>query len=545
MDTGVDVTFLRERCQNDTVIVLADAARRDRVKFPDPAEFAVHLVDPIKLVYGFDILDATIPMSVYNVDAGGNTLAYCAIADPQGLLSSDPRLVAQLNDESAAPDAPFARTLARLQPGETLWVVRHDRLLDAVRAVVPGASAADVRDWALRACERLADEVPAAEAALQELLPPPATTAGAPVAMGPLALSATRSPPAQHVAVFASVRRRLLKLSVPASLVPASAPSASGVPALTLQGHDSTFEPGFYDAEQFVGRLNFPDALNPGIEDWADRAVRHPDLQAEAGKITAKLTLRHRRGARFAINLCRTTLAERMGYASPPSPTGLLLSSASGVFTPARGILTFKHTAHVVLRCHEIEENVYREDVDGASGLGIFKLYDTNDVAHLRFDFVNFVRRPFHPISQLSRLTFRLENVDGSLCRFNGVPSLIVLGVKRYMPLPPGDFGKAYVLNPNYDPDFRRYAIREMELRQRFERPPEPRLPDVAEFVREHNAYARDPRRRPPDAQDVEDHSSDDDVDEDVTDDDEEGGSALASSVWARNRAFLPHDFFG
>jgi hypothetical protein len=76
MDTSVDVNFIRDRCEKDTVSVVIDGNLRDMRAYPDPSSFVVNLLEPIKLVYGYDILDATIPSSMYNVASKSCTFAY-------------------------------------------------------------------------------------------------------------------------------------------------------------------------------------------------------------------------------------------------------------------------------------------------------------------------------------------------------------------------------------------------------------------------------------------------------------------------------------
>ena len=225
----------------------------------------------------------------------------------------------------------------------------------------------------------------------------------------------------------------------------------------------------------------------------------------------------------FFVDLNASTIKDMLGMGNTPDP---IVASTAGCMLRSIGTCSFSKIAHVVLRCQEIEEHVFREDVPGSAGIGIFKILDVNDVLNFRFDFVNFVRRPFHPISQLPKLTFRFENTDGSLCDFNGSPALLIIGIKRYMPRPPGDFGTSYVLNPNYDPDYREYHLRAMELSQ-FSSAQRLQMPTRDAFVREHNLHAVDPRRRLPLYEDVQDNIDDDDVD-----DDKDEVSTKASSIW-------------
>ena len=252
--------------------------------------------------------------------------------------------------------------------------------------------------------------------------------------------------------------------------------------------------------------------------------------------------------AAFFIDVGTSSIRDMIGMGKTADP--IVESSPRGSLTSI-GTVSFSKIAYVVLRCPEIEENVFREDVAGSSGIGVFKILDVNDVLNFRFDFVNFVRRPFHPISQLTKLTLRFENTDGSLCDFNGNAAVIILGVKRYMPRPPGDFGTSYVLNPNYDPDYREYHLRTMELSQ-WSTTQRLELPTRDAFVREHNLHSVDPRRRLPIYEDVQDNIDDDEVDSD-----DAGISTQASSIWTDDdtasttrssiygRRADEHDFFG
>ncbi|GAX86607.1 hypothetical protein CEUSTIGMA_g14015.t1, partial [Chlamydomonas eustigma] len=197
----------------------------------------------------------------------------------------------------------------------------------------------------------------------------------------------------------------------------------------------------------------------------------------------------------------------------------------------------------------EIEEDVYREEVQGAAGIGIFKIVDINDVANLRVDFTNFVKRPFHPIGKLSKLTFRFENTNGTLADFNRNASVLILGIKRYMPKPPKDFAD-HILNPDYDSDFRAWLIRDQTMKLRFNgNAQRVKLPSVHTFVAEHNAHVRDPARKLPNARELDDNSEDSSVDLDHSSTDETDPrtkTELASSIWV-GRGTGPwkhHDFF-
>jgi hypothetical protein len=139
----------------------------------------------------------------------------------------------------------------------------------------------------------------------------------------------------------------------------------------------------------------------------------------------------------------------------------------------APGLINLMGVRYITLRCPEIEDHICSTGKYGAysTGIGVFKLLNSNQVVQLRFDFVNLVRKPFHPIGRLSRLTLRFELSDGTLYDFKGIDNQLLLTIKYYSPSPrrpgdpaapggPADGVVVSTLNPDYDPDFVRYVAR-------------------------------------------------------------------------------------
>eukprot|EP00798_Chlamydomonas_sp_ICE-L_P003051 gene3051-biopygen20793 len=100
------------------------------------------------------------------------------------------------------------------------------------------------------------------------------------------------------------------------------------------------------------------------------------------------------------------------------------------------GIVNLAGPRFITLRCPEIEEHMCSSGRSSrySTGLGVFKLASGSELSHLRFDFVSLVRKPFHPIGKLSRLSFRFELFDGVLYDFKGVNHQILINIKYYVP---------------------------------------------------------------------------------------------------------------
>ncbi len=146
---------------------------------------------------------------------------------------------------------------------------------------------------------------------------------------------------------------------------------------------------------------------------------------------------------------------------------GNLITNASRMFTGAAvhrliapGVLYLLGTRYCVLRCDELDDHIYGSRSYGpwSPGMAVLKMFNVNDVAHQRIDFVNFARKPFHPIGKLDKLTLRFETSDGQLYDFKGINHLLVLSVKYYVPSQKRGF-QGSVLNPNYQKDFASYFL--------------------------------------------------------------------------------------
>jgi hypothetical protein len=197
---------------------------------------------------------------------------------------------------------------------------------------------------------------------------------------------------------------------------------------------------------------------------------------------TARMTIGFDLDASMDVNgtsrTKRTHAAVTVGGQSAPMYTGVMQDD--GTFrldTP--GIITLTGMRYITLRCPEIEQHVGAIGKYGpySAGIGVFKLLNPNEVAQLRFDYINLVRKPFHPIARLTRLRLRFELPDNVLYDFKGVNHQILITVKYYTPVPINANANAnanqfpYVLNPDYDPDFMNFVARRKGYADRLDAP--------------------------------------------------------------------------
>ena len=69
-----DVQFLKDNGTSDSLVLFVDSAKRDMRAYPTPAEYVVRFEEPVKMVHGLEILDGTVPSTMYNIDIGRNML---------------------------------------------------------------------------------------------------------------------------------------------------------------------------------------------------------------------------------------------------------------------------------------------------------------------------------------------------------------------------------------------------------------------------------------------------------------------------------------
>lgn len=71
-----DITYLKRNSIKQSYSFLVDSKDRDRIAYPEPNKYVISFSSPFKNVIGFDILDASIPRTMYSVDYNNNKLVY-------------------------------------------------------------------------------------------------------------------------------------------------------------------------------------------------------------------------------------------------------------------------------------------------------------------------------------------------------------------------------------------------------------------------------------------------------------------------------------
>jgi hypothetical protein len=71
-----DVDYLKANSIKQSYVFLVDSADRDHAAYPHPSEYVVNFSAPFTNVVGMEVLDASIPRTMYNVDAAYNKITF-------------------------------------------------------------------------------------------------------------------------------------------------------------------------------------------------------------------------------------------------------------------------------------------------------------------------------------------------------------------------------------------------------------------------------------------------------------------------------------
>lgn len=437
-----DIDFLDDHSEVDSTLFFLDSSARDRTIFPTPAEYVVQFSEPVKLVIGLDILDATIPATMYVVDAYSDSLTATTLdapSDAGGGVQSQALLSALLT--SCAPlmlamSTPLVKTL-------------YCRVVDTARAIVhPPPFCAGGSAQFLIVVRKTGD-----------------------VLAFPTAVALDAAAASPSISSVLTLRKAVVQLQHGnydiSTLMTHVATSLRAISQAALTPMDITFQDfallsSSSGSVLLQGRYVFVNSTTPFVLDMSTNsssveAIMGFDMLPDPAGGVGYASVSVPAGVSF-FGSVPTACVPATILSNP-----FITSSSSAHVIVAPGIANLLGVRYITLRCPEIEQHLYSGMTYGShsTGLGVFKLPAGNEISNLRFDFVSLVRKPFHPIGRLSRLTLRFEISDGVLYDFKGINTQILIAVKFLAPGKRRNPLVRSILNPDYDADFLRYTLRQ------------------------------------------------------------------------------------
>lgn len=512
----MDVGYLRSIGKVESFPVSIDSSLRNKVAYPTPAEYEVEFDTPFQNVIGFDVLDASIPNTMYVVDTHNNAMAFAARVggnssrgrsideyleamsesrDFQSLWSDDAysKLRTKFVRDANISDFPVVTN-----PSPSTDAVIVDKQIDIVSLTAditdPGSYGALPVDsgTSYRLVYDLGRNEFSATTAGQETRALPVYRVGSQsfllvcanisgnVYYGLAKAFDLVDSPFGHGATtlypsLSQDRTRLARLdSYGVFRVTSAYYDGTSTHAHELQLYRFEIETGDHDIDSLVAAIEFamptfsPDQQTPtGILLLSGTSAINPANYARQKKIRFSSTVQ------FWMDMEKSTLRDVLGFSQiAPTASAYRIGDNLRVFKSVRdgpthsldgpGIVSLVGERLLILRCPQIEEQTFSSLSKGniSAGIGVFKLYEAT-VAHLRFDFTKLARLDFHPIGKLPKLKIRFETITGKIYDFKSADHHLFISIRFLAPRtsPSVMIPSAQSLNPDYDPDVLKYIV--------------------------------------------------------------------------------------
>jgi hypothetical protein len=457
-----DVDYLIKNAERDSQIVYIDSSLRNKLFYPNSNEYTIDFDQPFKLVYGFDVLDASVPVTMYNVDKYNNTIYY-------SVVKNNPTALTPINSEDYLKEVIGCASFADVyeQDYETFVAVGEISILSGfIPAVkVPDKqyimymrdvlNTIEIQKWSTQAVEDFFT-----------------------FSFNNVSYCIKNIPENQDVISKIASKEYSLKFNNDGSVDiiyfvkqvidfdTFNSIKVSNAFIIVISNYIRSLEVGNYDVLTIVNDLN--DLMNPEIDVLPTTTV--PKKQGKLQFESASL---------FLLNSAKGDLIKSLGFDTYPLAAG---SSAyngwtigsnflifGGVYNAATmkytiispGLISLLGERFAVLRIKEIEDHLLGSYsyVRMTPGIGMFKMAAAfGGVTNLRFDYTTVLRKPFHPIGKLPKLSIRFETSSGRLYDFKGVNHQLMVNIKFYVPTQKVPFTRS-ILNPNYNPDLMNYML--------------------------------------------------------------------------------------
>lgn len=509
-----DVDFLKQNSIKQSYIFLVNSADRDRNAYPTPSEYVVEFTTPFQNVVGLQVLNASIPRTMYNVDVRNNTIRFlihspdvstATLQDTSRYVTrrltvgdySIQTLLEELNNVLRMPldnnssnetisitvetttNSPDVQNLLRFH---CPYPFAFDMKGSTVAEVLGFDLYVDGNEAAKDAEERRFQPIPVAASdpnykIYHSVDLPPALKLGKEriVFEGPrgvvrktlltgslAAQSFTITSPGYFTKIFAA-------LTTPDGIIAANSivtwelrqdlggsPADEPIPLTSEVGGDAIT--GYIPVSFVDGGFSDQDDpvavyLEKGTY-WVVLTATYEDVDVYA--YFNDVSSERRRGD-FKI-------WDGDAWVSQDTDTGIHFELSVRMVMQdkyhalvAPGIYSLIGERYIVMRCPEIEENSYRSLAYGKHCLGLAKFqlgvigYSEN-----RLDFSSIPLREFHPIGKLSRMTLRFVTASGELYDFKGINHDITFAIHYYEPIQKQKFEQS-ILNPNYSGNVMQY----------------------------------------------------------------------------------------
>lgn len=456
-----DIDYLKENSVTDSIPFYIDSATRDVRYYPTPSEYSITFEQPFRFVYGFDVLDAAIPTTQYNIESYNNMIALTLF----GVRPIDDIHIANEYIDDIIWSKDFIELFESEK--ETSGYIISMETKDKYNIDALSNSITNTTHFVF--VKNVIENVPISIRKNQ---------IGDRIFLFSFDSTEYFIPKENNSHIIDIINKKSYKLNY--SL------NNSTIIYYEYLKIDEALDIMFWSSKEYIARIqNLRRYLTPGNFDISIlRNELNQLLEQDEVNVETTSSLETRQGRyRFIsvsniliINGRLSTLATSIGMGIPPTQSTssyrklkigdnplVYLSAYDPNFEYYKveppGLINLFGERFLILKIKEIEDHLLGSYgyMSFSPGIGMFKLASSfNDVTNLRFDYVSLVRKPFHPIGKVSKLTLRFETSKGLLYDFKGVNHQLLMVIKFLVPTAKVQFTRS-VLNPEYDPNFMKY----------------------------------------------------------------------------------------
>jgi hypothetical protein len=487
-----DIDYLYENSEKDNFILYCDSALRNKTIFQHPSYYTIYFDQPFKYVYGVDVLDGSIPSVMYNIEDYENSVAgFSYTLNPNS--TNDGYTMQSLLTELGTFDqfdAVFNSTtiVSQLAGGvksyETgIVFITSFELMDGYLATLANSNnpTPSIKDYEQEGTSYFVYQRGVISAAVifrkDSLL-----KFDFPVyefSFKGITYQIINDPDNPVYQQLLDIVQNYLYYNiteVPKPFIIALRNFNNNIMYLMdMNFLYVTYSPGNYSVTSFLqeakngafGSTNISVAALSAQDPSIHPKMYFSSPQAFVFDMNRSLARTSMGFDEFA-DIAETQVYKKIFYRNNDSLFGAVYDSVNQMWSvTAPGVIYLLGTRYCILRCPEIESHMHGSRAFGqfAPGIGMFKMYAVNDIAHQRFDFVNFTKKPFHPIGKLDRLTFKFERNDGTLYDFKGANHLMLLCIKFLVPSQKRKFTGSQIA-PNYTPNIQSYLARNISTHE-------------------------------------------------------------------------------
>lgn len=457
-----DITYLAANSEKDSQIVYIDSGLRNKFFYPNANEYTIEFDQPFKLVYGFDIIDASIPVTMYNVDVLNNTMNYSVVI-------KNSTLTTLINSEQYFKEITTCTT----------FIVTFDK---------------DIQTFNI-----IGSETQLSNYMIQVINPDDNYTMYIRRIINTIEIIKRAQQIADEFYFFTfnhieyctnHINQNLINILInneyslfinidgttdliyfenhKINKIIYDTIKNTGSFIISIENYILTLPIGNYDVLTIMNDIN--DLINPLVEVAATTAI--PKKEGKLFFSSKNLLF---------LNGAKGNLIKSLGFDTYPAATatattykGLTIGTNylifGAIYDPllteykiiSPGLISLLGERFTILRIKEIEDHLYGSFsyMKMTPGIGMFKMAAPfGGITNLRFDYTTVIRKPFHPIGKLSKLSIRFETSAATLYDFKGVNHQLMINIKFYVPTSTFKFTRS-VLNPNYDPNVMKYMAK-------------------------------------------------------------------------------------